>query len=77
MRDYKSSGGFSLRKRRRFPRGLILVAVLIIIIIAALGYGFTEYMANPTVTISAKPSSGRTVIPLPIPGQQTAPAAND
>ncbi len=76
MRDYKSSGGFSLRKRRRFPRGLILVAVLTISI-AALGYGFAEYMANPTVTPSTKPSSGRTVIPLPIPGQQTEPAANN
>ncbi|MBK5931185.1 hypothetical protein [Halochromatium salexigens] len=76
MRDYKSSGGFSLRKRRRFPRGLILLTVLLLIA-AALGYVFTEYLANPATTPSARPSSGRTVIPLPIPGQQAEPTAND
>lgn len=76
MRDYKSSAGFSLRKRRRFPRGLILLAVLLMIA-AAIGYVFIEYLANPAATASARPSSGRTAIPLPIPGQQAEPTAND
>lgn len=76
MRDYKSSGGFSLRKRRRFPRGLIFLAVLILIA-AALGYVFTEYLANPSATTPTKPSSGRSAIPLPIPGQQAEPADNE
>ncbi|MFP4063434.1 MAG: hypothetical protein ACOC26_00445 [Halochromatium sp.] len=76
MRDYKSSGGFSLRKRRRFPRGLIFLAVLILIA-AGLGYVFTEYLANPANTALTKPSSGRSAIPLPIPGQQGEPEPAD
>ncbi len=74
MRDYKGSGSFTLRKRRRFPRGLI---VLILLIIAFAIAGFLLLGRNPMVgspaddktPATAKPASGRDIIPLKIPGQ--------
>lgn len=74
MRDYKGSGSFTLRKRRRFPRGLL---VLILLIIAVGIAGFLLIGQGPTLgsltgaktPAAAKPASGRDIIPLKIPGQ--------
>jgi len=82
MRDYKSSGSFTLRKRRRYPRGLITLSLIIIAIAAA---GVVWIAQNPTpgasVAISApataRPSSGRDLIPLKIPGQQPTASPED
>lgn len=74
MRDYKGSGGFTLRKRRRSPRGLLILTLLIIVIAVAgfLLVGQLPGINTPASTkapTTAKPSSGRDVIPLAIPGQ--------
>lgn len=75
MRDYRGSGGFTLRKRRRVPRGLILVLIALILV-AGLAYGL---MTRTTQTAANQPAastaSGGTAIPLPIPGQ-TPPATS-
>lgn len=84
MRDYKGSGSFSLRKRRRFPRGLTLV-ILLIIAVAIAGLLFVDRIPilgastgdTSTSPAAAKPASGRDVIPLKIPQQSSeqSPAA--
>lgn len=76
MRDYKGSGSFSLRKRRRFPRGLLIVIFLIIVVAIAvvLFIDRIPMLSSPTGSKSpaaAKPASGRGVIPLEIPRQSS------
>lgn len=76
MRDYRGSGGFTFKKRRRVPRGLVLLLV-VVILGAAVAYGLLPRMnqtAEPRPAASAP--SGNTAIPLPIPGQ-TTPATSD
>lgn len=80
MRDYKGSGSFSFKKRRRFPRAL---GVSIVLLIAAAVGGYLIFIIPPaadlpgdeTATPALKPSSGRDVIPLVIPGQKPKQAA--
>lgn len=74
MRDYKGSGSFTLRKRRRFPRGLLgLLLLILAVAIAAfllLGRGSIPGLpASDKSSAAAKPASGRDIIPLKIPGQ--------
>lgn len=80
MRDYKGSGSFTLRerKRRRFPRGLVVIGLLLIAAAVA-GYVYTSHSPSAgsatehSVESPAKASSGRDIIPLKIPGQAPQP----
>lgn len=74
MRDYRGSGGFTLRQRRRVPRGLVLLLVVILIaaavgVVLFRGSGHSGEPASAARAGSPRPVSGMTAIPLPIPGQ--------
>jgi len=70
MRDYRGSGEFTFRKRRRIPRGFILVLIAIILA-AGLAYALmTRTTQRAEEQPAASASSGGAAIPLPIPGQK-------
>jgi hypothetical protein len=80
MRDYRGSGGFTLRQRRRAPRGLVLLAIILVIAAAIglskLGGLLDDRGQSPDEKPAAHAVSGGTAIPLPIPGQ-TPPTTSD
>lgn len=76
MRDYKGSGGMSLRRRKRTPWGSIF---LVIIILAAGVAGYLVWERTDlldSASAIAKPEREQGVIPLTIPGQQPSAEQN-
>jgi hypothetical protein len=75
MRDYKGSGSFSFKKRRKLPWGLVVSALIVMTLGAAATWYLSSNSTTETTMLASAPTpnkdaSGRDIIPLKIPGQQ-------